>query len=151
MTTDGGLKNVIVIKQGDGVHEEYVQQIAKEAKNSNLQVAVIKDRLAHHCEINGIDPYKIGNDRDGWYLEKVLKIWINTFEKIGINLEVVSEDVNLKQLLGKMVVCDHHNHQLSEKLHKLFKEGKLVYKSAYHTGKFTEYTVLEDIPVLLSY
>jgi len=144
------LSKFVIRQSSNNPHEDYILDIANEAKNTKLDVVIIKDCLAHHCTLDGVNPYKIEiDDIDGWYLDKVLETWLSIFAKESVLVEVVSKEVELEKLYGKMIICDHHNSQLANKLYNLAEEGKLTMKSAYLpvNGSFTD---LSEIPILLT-
>lgn len=136
-----------IINQSSGLHEEYVNKIAVDAKINEKDVVIIKQCLAHHCVADGIDPYQIIEDggRDTWYLDKVIKIWEDVMESNNVECLVADNTINIESLIGKIVVCDDHN---DEFLVKYKKQGKFILKSSYMYST-SKYSTLEEISILL--
>lgn len=103
-------KKRIVINQSVGTVDVYARQVAREAKLRSKGVIVIKEMIAHHCSIDGIDPREASENRDGWFQEKVLAVWSEAMEKEGIQFEIVSrEDFDFSIFDQNIAICDGHN------------------------------------------
>ncbi|MEF3691967.1 MAG: hypothetical protein V3574_02855 [Candidatus Moraniibacteriota bacterium] len=113
-----------------------------------MDVVIVRDCLAHHCQLDGVDPYSLGNDRDGWYLEKVIETWTRILQEESVSVRIISKDISLTTLVSKIVVCDHHNAKLSDELEDLENSGVLILKSSYSANAPANLINPDDIPIL---
>lgn len=122
---------VKIIKQQDGFHEDYIRSVAMESIRKGIDVILVPDRLADHCEVEGIDPYQISREeRDGWYLDKVFALWKQILTDKGVHYDVVGRDYVLEQCSGKLVICDHHNPVFRE-LQSRNEKQELIWKNSF--------------------
>lgn len=144
-------RNARVITQSNKKpHEEYIYGIAHQAHNAGMGVAIISECLAHHCELDNVDYKERWANRDGWYLDMVLKTWLRILSEESVDVQVVSSSVDLAMLHNKIVVCDHHNNLYNGALHNLNESGELTLVPAYCYACSSEkkFIGLDEIPIL---
>ena len=135
-------KRVSIISQDDGQLEAWVSVVAKEGKS----VVVVRENLADHVEVDGVDPYKLDQrDREpgGWYHTKVLSIWESGLREKGAAYRIVSAREILGMVLeGLVVVCDHHCTNRNPEIRQ-----NAGWRNAYRANP-CKLVKMEDIPIL---
>lgn len=107
--------NVDILSQEGGPLEAYIRQVIDEGR----LVIVVRENLADHVQIDGVDPYSLGDEArkpGGWYHAKVLAIWENMLRARGASYKIVyvqdllryTEDILGVVPRAAIVVCDHH-------------------------------------------
>ncbi len=87
--------NLIVIRQSETIHEEFVKGVVDRLKDAGeKEVVIIEKFLADHCELEGKNPYKLTREErsaGGWYYEKCKTIWKEMLKDTGIKYRFISD------------------------------------------------------------
>lgn len=130
-------------------HEEYVKSVVQEASDKNIPLLVVKQNLADHCELEGIDPYQLkrqDTEDGGWYLDKVISIWEKVCAEESVQMILLSGQLETSNI-DRIIVCGHHNRNCSNLL-ELSKVGRLALRSAYSACPYEyKYVTTNDIPI----
>lgn len=140
--------NLSLISQETGPLQEYVSSIAEEGK----LVIVVRENLADHVILDGIDPYSLPKqDRDlgGWYHAKVLSIWEEVLSRKGAECRIVlaSDEIFDTSLEDCVVICDHHCCNNNLKIYQNVQGDEDVWRNAYRAST-SSIVKIEDIPIL---
>jgi hypothetical protein len=103
--------NLIVIRQSETIHEEFVKGVVDRLKDVGEEVVVIIEKsLADHCELEGKNPYKLTREErsaGGWYYERCKTIWKEALEVAGIKYRFISDTKDVSEY-NCPIIADTH-------------------------------------------